>query len=124
MVRLSAKETTAACGLQSTITYLSEAPIRRIDLQVYSNTRPLGRVPSPQVVSGIGIELSLYVLCWGLMVLQNTAMLSLLLWDRSEWSAQRLRSEREADRERRSAGMCKTCLLSFSLVNPKGKCWI
>ncbi len=44
--------------------------------------------------------------------------------DRSEWSAKRSRSEREADHERRSADMCKKCLLSVSLVNPTGKCWI
>ena len=37
---------------------------------------------------------------------------------RREWSAKRSRSEREADHERRSADMCKKCLLSVSLVNP------
>ena len=46
----------------------------------YSNTRPLGRVPSPQVGSGLGLELSLYVLRWVLMVLTNTGVSSLLLW--------------------------------------------
>ena len=44
--------------------------------------------------------------------------------DRSEWSAKRSRSEREADHERRSADMCKKCLLSVSLVNPAGRCLI
>ena len=44
--------------------------------------------------------------------------------DRSEWSAKRSRSEREAGHERRSADMCKKCLLSVSLVNSTGKCLI
>ena len=41
--------------------------------------------------------------------------------DRSEWSAKRSRSEREADHERRSVVKYQ---MSFSLVNPMGKCWI
>ncbi len=44
--------------------------------------------------------------------------------NRREWSAKRSRSEGEADHERRSVDMCKKCQVSFSLVNPKGKCWI
>ena len=43
--------------------------------------------------------------------------------NRSEWSAKRSRSEREADHERRSADLSKRWYMSFSLVNPKGKCW-
>ena len=52
----------------------------QLRLSPYSNTRPLGRVPSPQVGSGLGLELSLYVLRWVLMVLTNTGVSSLLLW--------------------------------------------
>ena len=43
---------------------------------------------------------------------------------RSEWSAKRSRSECEADHERRSVGLCHQWQVSFSLVNPKRKCWI
>ena len=43
--------------------------------------------------------------------------------DRSEWYAKRLRSEREADHERRRVDLSKRGYMSFSLENSKGKCW-
>ena len=54
------------------------------------------------------------------MVLKNTDMLSLT----SGTGANGMRSAREADHERRSVDMCNEWQMSFSVVNPKGKCWI
>ncbi len=62
----------------------------------YSYTRPLGRVPSPQVGIGLGYKRKV-----DLMVLMNTDMLLLTLWT----GANGLRSAREADHERRSADL-------------------
>ena len=68
------------------------------DLDCY--TRPLGRVPSPQVGSGLGPELKVKVLCWGLMVLMNTVMLFLM----SGAGANGLRSAREASAQQTMSG--------------------
>ena len=68
---------------------------------MYSYTRPLGRVPSPQGGSGLGYKLKLR----GGVDEHRRVVADAL--SRSEWSAKRSRSEREADHERRSVNMCK-----------------
>ena len=63
----------------------------------YSYTRPLGRVPSPQVGRGLGHKLKL---CWCVVVLTNTGILSLTFWT----GANGLRSACEASAKQTMSG--------------------
>ena len=81
----------------------------------YSYTRPLGRVPSPQV--GIGLRYERKV---DLMVLTNTVMLLLTLWT----GANGLRSAREASVKQTMSGgvwICIKVICVIFLSKSKGK---
>ena len=63
------------------------------------DTRSLERVPSPAFGDGRGVY-------------EHQLVVTVVL-DRSEWSAKRSRSEREADHERRSVDLFKSDLCHF-----------
>ena len=84
---------------------------------VYCYTRPLGRVPSPPVGSGLGYKRKL---CWRMVVLMNTGMLSLTLWT----GANGLRSALEASAKQtmsRGVWICirVICVVFLSKSNRK-----
>ena len=70
-----------------------------LDLLVYPYTRSLERVPSPVFGGRRGVYEHRHVVA--------------VVLNRSEWSAKRSRSEREADHERRSVDLYKSDLCRF-----------
>ncbi len=81
----------------------------------YSYTRPLGRVPSPQVGIGLGYKRKV-----DLMVLTNTVVLLVTLWT----GANGLRSAREASAKQTMSGgvwICIRVICVIFLSKSKGK---